>query len=320
MTGTANEPGPSPEGDLAAAAAPPSGIVALPSGTVTFLFTDIEGSTRLLESLGAARYEPVLDEHRRRIREGIAAGGGREIGTEGDAVFAAFGSASGAVSATVVAQRLLAEPMAPDGQVVRVRMGLHTGEATLAGQNYVGLEVHRAARIGAAAHGGQVLLSAATRALAEGSLPAGVSLRDLGEHRLKDLSRAERLAQLVIDGLANDFPPPRTLDATPNNLPIQLTSFVGRHDLLEEATRLLGGTRLLTLTGPGGTGKTRLALEVAAGVADQFPDGVFFAPLAPLADPSLVAPTIATAAGVPTAGRRAAARSPDGSAARPGRP
>ena len=183
-------------------------------------------------------------------------------------------------------------------------MGIHTGEATLTGDDYVGLEVHRAARVGAAAHGGQVLLSEATHVLVADRLPTGVTLRDLGEHRLKDLARPEHLAQLVIDGLPDAFPPPRTLDATPNNLPMQLTSFVGRTGLLADTTRLLERVRLLTLTGPGGTGKTRLALEVAADTAAGFPDGVYFVPLAALSDPSLLAPTIAGAAGVPQAGSR----------------
>ncbi len=277
---------------------------ALPSGTVTFLFTDIEGSTRLLTALGDA-YEPLLEEHRRRIRTAVAAAGGHEVNTEGDALFVVFGAPSAAVAAAAQAQRALAEPW-PGGTAIRVRMGVHTGEATLTGDDYVGLEVHRAARVGAAGHGGQVLLSSATRSLVEDRLPAGVTLRDLGEHRLKDLARPERLTQLLIDGLANDFPPPRTLDATPNNLPVQLTSFVGRTDLLADTAHLLERARLLTLTGPGGTGKTRLALEVAADTAATFPDGVYFVPLAALLDPSLLAPTIAATAGVPQTGNRPA--------------
>ncbi len=280
------------------------GAEGLPSGTVTFLFTDIEGSTRLLASLGDG-YEAILEEHRRRIRAAVALAGGYEVSTEGDALFVAFAAASAAVTAAAQAQRALAEPW-PGGITLRVRMGIHTGEATLAGHDYVGLEVHRAARVASAAHGGQVLISSATRTLAEDRLPLDVALRDLGEHRLKDLARAERLTQLVIEGLPADFPPPRTLDATPNNLPVQLTSFVGRTALLAEATRLLDRSRLLTLTGPGGTGKTRLALEVAADAAAEFPDGVFFVTLAAVSDPLLFAPSVAMAAAIPQAGNRPA--------------
>ena len=274
----------------------------MPSGTVTFLFTDIEGSTRLSVELGP-RWEPTLDEHRRRIRAAVAAAGGREVSTDGDALFVVFGSPSAAVAAAARAQRALAEPW-PDGQPIRVRMGVHTGEAALTAGDYVGYEVHRAARVAAAGHGGQVLVSSATRALVEDRLPEGVSLRDLGDYHLKDIARPERLSQLVIEGLPNDFPSPRTLDATPNNLPVQLTSFVGRADLLAEARSLLERTRLLTLTGPGGTGKTRLALELAADVATQFSDGVFFVALASLSDPALFAPTVAAAATIPPTGTR----------------
>ncbi len=269
----------------------------LPSGTITFLFTDIEGSTKLLERLGDA-YEAILDDHRRLVREAIARGGGVEVSTEGDAIFAVFDRPSGAVAATADAQRALAAWPWPDGVALRVRMGLHTGEAVLAGRDYVGLEVHRASRIAAAAHGGQVIVSHTTRALVEGDLPPDVTLHDLGEHRLKDLAAPERLAQLVVAGLPSEFPPPRTLDATPNNLPIQLTSFVGRADDIATARQLLERTRLLTLTGPGGTGKTRLSIELAADVAPDFPDGVTFVALAPIGDPDLVAPTIAGALGL----------------------
>ncbi|HET9497563.1 MAG TPA: adenylate/guanylate cyclase domain-containing protein, partial [Candidatus Limnocylindria bacterium] len=198
----------------------------LPTGTVTFLFTDIEGSTRLVESLGEG-YVPILERHHAILSEAIAAGDGTEFGTEGDAVFAVFPSAPRAVAAAADAQRALAAEPWPADVRLRVRMGLHTGEGRIGGDNYVGLDVHRAARVAAAGHGGQVLLSEATRALAAGDLPSGVSLADLGQHRLKDLSRPEHLWQLTIDGLAADFPPPRTLEATPNNLPLQLTSFLG---------------------------------------------------------------------------------------------
>jgi predicted ATPase len=177
-------------------------------------------------------------------------------------------------------------------------MGLHTGEGVLGGDNYVGLDVHRAARVASAGHGGQVLLSGATQALTSGGLPPGVSLVDLGQHRLKDLSRPEHLWQIAIDGLPATFPTPRTLDATPNNLPLQLTSFLGRHREVAEVAALLAEHRLLTLTGPGGTGKTRLALQVAAEASDRYPNGVFFVALEPIARPELLLPTMAQAMGL----------------------
>jgi predicted ATPase/class 3 adenylate cyclase len=297
MADSLTAPASTPAGGTAAAAEPR----ALPRGAVTFLFTDIEGSTRLLERLGAA-YEPVLDEHRRRVRAAIAAGGGTEVGTEGDSFFAAFPSPSGALLAAAEAQRSLAAGGWPPDVTVAVRMGVHTGEATVSNDDYVGIEVHRAARIAAAAHGGQVIVSSATVTLAGDRLPSGTTLRDLGDHRLKDLSRPEHLSQLVIDGLPAEFPRPRTLDATPNNLPLQLTSFIGRVELVAEARRLLGATRILTLSGPGGTGKTRIALQVAAEVVDAFPDGVFFVPLAPVTTPELVPSAILAALSLTEAG------------------
>jgi len=242
----------------------------LPTGTVTFLFTDIEGSTRLLQAVGAA-YGPALEAHRQLIRAAAAKHGGVDFGSEGDALFIAFTSAAGAVATAVEAQQALAAQAWPDGIQIRVRMGVHTGDATVIGDNYVGLDLHRVARITSAAHGGQVLVSDATLALAAGALPQGTTLRDMGERRLKDLSRAEHLYQLVVDGLQADFPPLRTLDATRNNLPTQLTSFVGREREVRECRALLERTRLLTLTGPGGTGKTRLSLQIAAEIADGFP-------------------------------------------------
>ena len=266
----------------------------LPTGTVTFLFTDIEGSTRLLQELGE-RWRDVLEQHNRVMRDAIRAAGGLDLRTEGDAVFAVFQSAPSAVSATAAAQRRIADGSWPEP--VRVRMGLHTGEGVPGGDEYVGLDVHRAARIAGAAHGGQVLLSSATRSLVEASLPDGVSLRAVGRHRLKDLPRPEELHQLVIDGLPADFPPPRTLEV-PTNLPAPLTSFVGREAELDRVKELLAQARLLSLTGPGGSGKTRLAIEAAARMVDSHPDGTFFVDLAPIRDPALVASTIAKAVGV----------------------
>jgi len=269
----------------------------LPTGTITFLFSDIEGSTRLLQSTGAG-YAPLLERHQALLREAFEAGGGVEVATEGDSFFVVFPSASAAVLAAIAGQRALAGEAWPVGVgEVRVRMGLHTGEGTLGGDNYVGLDVHRAARIGAAAHGGQVLLSESTRALVSGSLPDDISLRDLGEHRLKDLDRPERLVQLVVSGLQEDFPSPRTLE-TPSNLPPQMTTFVGRLREAEEVAALARQGRLVTLIGPGGTGKTRLSLQVAARLRPEFSGGAFFVDLSALVDPTLIPATIAAALGV----------------------
>ena len=215
-----------------------------------------------------------------------------------------FGSAREALAAAVEAQRAIATEPWPDDAPIHVRMGLHSGEAGMVGGSLVGLDINRAARISTVAHGGQILASDATRALVTASLPSDVTLRDLGEYRLRDLLAPERLVQVTAAGLASAFPPPRTVDARPNNLPTQLTTFVGRQDELDEARGLLETTRLLTMTGPGGTGKTRLSLQLATMVADRFPDGVFFVPLEPIRDPMLVAPRIATAVGVVEGGSR----------------
>ena len=276
----------------------------LPTGTATFLFTDIEGSTKLLTALGTEPYHEVLAVHTTALRGAFA--DGVEVRVEGDALFYAFPVAAKAVRAAAAAQRALAATTFPHGAVVRVRIGMHTGEATpasaAAGADYVGIDVHRAARIAAAGHGGQVLISAATAMLARADLGEGVSLRDLGEHRLKDLAQPEQLYQLVIAGCPSEFPPVRGLDRTPNNLPRQPTTFIGRDKELGEGLRLLDRTRLLTLTGPGGTGKTRLSLQLAAERADAFADGAFWVPLAPLSDPDLVSSTIAHALGVQVSG------------------
>jgi predicted ATPase/class 3 adenylate cyclase len=269
-------------------------VTALPKGIVTFLFTDIEGSTRLVQALGE-RYDDLLGEHCRILRSSIAEAGGTEISTEGDSFFAVFERPADALAATLAAQRALAAEPWPDGADVRVRMGLHTGEARLGGDNYIGLEVHRAARVAAAGHGGQVLLSGATRSMLEGNLPGDVELRDLGAHRLKDLANPEHLYQLAAPGLERDFPAVRSLDARPNNLPIQLTSFVGREAEIAAINALIDEARLVTLSGPGGTGKTRLAVQVAAERLGRHGDGVFFVELAAVTDPSLVPSAVAAA-------------------------
>jgi predicted ATPase/class 3 adenylate cyclase len=271
---------------------------ALPSGTLTFLFSDIEGSTRLVQELGADGYGDILAQHRELLRAAWLAHGGTEVGTEGDSFFVVFGAAPQAVAAAADAQRALAGAHFPhDVEEVRVRIGLHTGLGVVNAGTYVGSDVNRAARVAGAANGGQVVLSSATVALLGNGLPAGVRIRDLGEHRLKDL-RPEKLAILEIDGLANDPRPIRSLDSRPNNLPTQVTSFVGRAAELEETGRMLGTARLLTLTGPGGTGKTRLSLQLAASVAEGFPDGVYFVALEPIREPALVGPTIAAVLGL----------------------
>jgi predicted ATPase/class 3 adenylate cyclase len=252
----------------------------LPTGTVTFLFTDIEGSTKLLHALGDG-YAEVLAEHRRVLRDAFEAHGGVEVDTQGDAFFVAFARATDAAAAAADGQRALAEG------AVRVRMGIHTGEPIRTDEGYAGMDVHRAARIAAVGHGGQVLVSQTSRDL----IGDQVELRDLGAHRLKDLTQAQRIYQLG-DG---EFPALKSVNRT--NLPVTATALVGREQELSELCGLLSnGTRLVTVTGAGGSGKTRLALQVAAELSDDFGDGVFFVPLAPVQDTELVAPTIEQAA------------------------
>jgi predicted ATPase/class 3 adenylate cyclase len=266
----------------------------LPTGTLTFLFTDIEGSTSLLDALGDD-YSAELARHRELIRSAIAAHGGFEVSTEGDSIFAVFRDAPEAVAATAQAQRDLA---ANQWRLpLRVRMGLHTGQARLQGDDYVGMDVHRAARIAGAGHGGQVLISETTRTLVQRDLAGDLTVRDAGRHRLKDLPEPEHLHRLVIAGLPDDDRPPRSLHPAAN-LPQQLTGFFGREREITDAVALLQASRLVTLTGPGGTGKTRLALEVASAAADAFPDGVRFIPLAALRESELVLPTVAQVFGV----------------------
>jgi predicted ATPase/class 3 adenylate cyclase len=253
----------------------------LPTGNVTLLFSDIEGSTRLLQQLGAQGYAKALAEHRRILREAFAAHGGVEVDTQGDAFFVAFPQAEGALAAAAQAQAALASGP------IRVRMGIHSGEPLLTAEGYVGIDVHRAARVMSAAHGGQVLVSQTTCLLVDDTR----RLTELGRHRLKDLTEAQPLYQL---GTA-EFPPLRTLFRT--NLPVQPTPLVGRDRELGEVLEFLTASRLLTLTGAGGSGKTRLALQAAAELVDDYKDGVWWVSLGAVRDPELVEPTIAQAVG-----------------------
>jgi predicted ATPase/class 3 adenylate cyclase len=260
-----------------------------PQGTVTMLFTDIEGSTKLLQRAGDT-YGDLLDAHRRLLRSAFEEHGGYEVDSEGDAFFVAFSSAEEAVGAAADGQQALAGYPWPDGNEIRVRIGIHMGEPRLIERKYVGLDVHRAARVMAAGHGGQVLLSHITRQ----QLAEDAPLLDLGEHRLKDLLQPERLWQLQVEGMPREFPALKTLGNRPTNLPIQPNALIGRGQEIAEVTALLrdADVRLMTLTGTGGTGKTRLALQVAAELLDDFASGVFFVSLAPIRDPALLIPTV----------------------------
>src|SRR3954452_6165008 len=246
----------------------------LPSATVTFVFTDVEGSTRLLHELGAERYAEALGEHRRVVRTVFAAEGGVEVDTQGDAFFYAFADAQAAAAAASAANTAL-EP-----GPIRIRMGLHTGEALLTGEGYVGEDVHLGARIAAAGHGGQVLVSAPTRALLDGDVT------DLGEHRLKDFAEPVAIFQLGEER----FPPLKTISNT--NLPRPASSFVGRERETAEVAELVRGHRLVTLSGPGGSGKTRLSIESASELVGEFKAGVFWISLATVRDPTLVLETV----------------------------
>ncbi len=270
-------------------------MAAAPEGTVTLLFTDIEGSTRLLERTGDG-YAELLAAHRRLLRAAFASHGGYEVDTAGDAFLVAFASAKEAVAASSDAQQALAGHDWPGGERVWVRMGLHTGEPRLLDGTYVGLDVHHAARVMAAGHGGQVLLSQSTFDLVGETAP----VRDLGRHRLKDLSLPQRLYQLQVEGARTEFPALKTLENRPTNLPVQPNPLIGREREIESVGELLTreDVRLLTLTGPGGTGKTRLALQAAADLIDEFEGGVFFVSLAPISNADLVVPTLAQTLGL----------------------
>ncbi len=269
----------------------------LPTGVVTFVFTDIEGSTRLLQSLGDEGFHESLDLHNELLRRAVVGNGGLVVRTIGDAFFAVFTDPAGAVRAASDAQRSLQGTAWPGGQAIAVRIGMHTGRGVVGGDDYVGIDVHRAARIADAANGGQVLLSASTVDLVASQLEPDVSLRSLGPHRLRDLSEPEPLHQLDVEGLRSEFPPLRTMEAVAGNLPDQPTSFVGRSSEIAAVATLLDSSRVVTLTGPGGTGKTRLAIQVAAEGAHEFPDGAFFVPLETITDRELVPQAILEAMG-----------------------
>jgi class 3 adenylate cyclase len=267
-----------------------------PRGTVTFLFTDIEGSTRILSTVGPDRYGDLLGLHQDLIRAAIDTHNGHEIDTQGDAFFVAFERPGDAVSSAIETQRALADQAWPAGGEIRVRMGIHTAEATTTSHGYVGVGVHRAARICAVGHGGQVLVSQATHDLLLDDV-AGYRLLDLGEHQLKDFHEPQRLFQLTADGLATDFPPLRSGIST-TNLPAELTSFVGRQREAEEIRALLDGHRLVSLVGVGGTGKTRLMLRVADEATSRHADGAWLIELAPLREPDLVIEEVVRSLGV----------------------
>src|SRR5215471_14860161 len=271
----------------------------LPTGTITLVFTDIEGSTHLLQQLGG-RYAELLTASRQLLRTAFHTYGGHEVDTQGDALFAVFPRASDALCAAVAAQRALATYAWPEAVAVRVRMGLHTGAPARLAEGYVGLELHYAARIMSAAHGGQVLLSQTTRDLVAQDAPTGVRLHDLGEHRLKDFEHPIHLYQVVYADLPTNLTPPKTLGGRYGSLPVPPTALIGRESEVKTLVQRLRreDVRLVTLTGSGGTGKTRLGIQVASELRDLFAGGVCFVSLAPIMEVALVMPTIAQALGL----------------------
>jgi len=266
----------------------------LPTGTITFLFSDIEGSSKKWEQHPDAM-RVALATHDRLLRQTFESNGGYVFKTIGDAFCVAFDTALDALTGAVQAQRALRDATFEGIAEMKVRMALHTGAAEHRDGDYFGQSLNRVARILSSAHGGQVLLSLPTEELVRDSLPMGIQLRALGEHRLRDLARPEHLFQMVTADLPSQFPALRSLESVPNNLPVQLTTFIGRERELAEVKRLLGSTRLLTLTGTGGTGKTRLSLQVAVELLEQFHDGVWFVEFATITDPVLVVETVAAA-------------------------
>ena len=283
-------------------------------------FTDIEGSTALLGRLGDDGYAQVLADHHALIRSALAGHDGSEVDTQGDGFFAVFSSPRACVAAVLEMQQAIDAHAWPHGEQVRVRMGIHCGEAAQTATGLVGLEVHRAARVAAVAYGGQALVSEAVAVLVRDGLPPGAALADLGVHRLKDLGRPERIFQLTAAGLPAEFPPLRSLGnpALPNNLPAQLSAFIGREREISEVRALLGSARLVTLTGAGGCGKTRLGLQAAAELLDGYGDGVWLAELAAVTDEEAVASAIYEALRLAARPGAARARGPAGCPGSPG--
>src|SRR5579872_4057256 len=275
----------------------PQRVAALPTGTVTFLFSDIEGSTQRWEQHREAMKAAVA-RHEQLMSAAIKQHGGYVFKTVGDAFCVAFPTAPDAVRAALDAQLSLAKEDFASIDGLRVRMGLHTGYAEERNADYFGPAVNRVARLMSIGHGGQMLLSGVTRDLAHSDLPKGVTVLDLGSHRLKDLTEPEQVWQLTIEGLPTEFPSLKSLDTLPNNLPMQVTSFRGRDHDLEEVKKLLAEQRLLTLVGAGGIGKTRLAVQVGADLLDHYPDGVWLCDFAPITDPELVSSVIAKEIGM----------------------
>ncbi len=271
----------------------------LPSGTVTFLFTDIEGSTQLWEK-HPNEMRSALAQHDSILREAITSSNGHVIKTTGDGIHAVFEKAIDAIHATLASQHTLqtSEFLKNAEVLLRVRMGVHTGEAELRGDDYYGQALNRAARLMSVAHGGQILLSSVTAEVIREHLPTNANLQDLGEHHLKDLLRPEHLYQLTAQGLQQDFPTLNSFRIIQNNLPVQLTSFIGREKEMAEIKALLGSARLVTLTGSGGTGKSRLSIEIGKEELPTFANGVWLIELAPLADPSQIIPTMAQVFGL----------------------
>ena len=271
-----------------------------PTETLTFLLTDIEGSTSLLERIGHDAYVRVLADHHEIVRGQFAAHGGREIDTQGDSFFAVFTSAGACIAAVIEMQRALAAHDWGDAGRLRVRMGVHSGKASETSAGLVGFDVHRAARVAGVAYGGQILVSETSAALIRDSLPSGALLQDLGLHRLKDLGRPQQIFQLQATGLDGDFPRLRSLDNSDlaHNLPAHTSTFIGRQQELLGVRALVARSRLVTLTGAGGSGKTRLALQVAAGLLGGSGDGVWLVELAPVSEEDAAASTISATLGI----------------------